>query len=169
MLTQQTVVEVARPADAAEIGEFSRRHIEHGLGWRYTPAHVRALLRHPAKNTAVARRHGLLIGFGIMSYGMEHANLDLLGVRPPYRGQGVGTRLVRWLEKVAITAGIANVFVQARQDNRGAIRLYRRLGYHVVDQLPGYYQQRESCIVMCRAIRPLAGRDRPPGGPGSTP
>ena len=39
---------------------------------------------------------GNLIGFGIMTYGENTANLDLLAVRPNYRRRGVATRLLRW-------------------------------------------------------------------------
>ncbi len=154
----------ATAADAAEIAGLSRRHIEYGLGWRYTPARVRALIRHRAKNVIVARDGRRLAGFGIMSYGEDCANLDLLAVKNPYRRRGVGRQIVSWLEKVARTAGIANIFVQVRKTNPGALRFYESLGYRLVDDAPGYYQGRESATILCKALGPLfsPGRRRTP-------
>ena len=85
--------------------------VEHGLRRRYTPAVIRQLLRHRSKNLVVARLDGALIGFGIMTYRRDSANLDLLAVRKPHRRRGVARQIVDWLEKVACTAGIANIFL----------------------------------------------------------
>lgn len=145
----------AAGADATEIAALSRRHIEYGLRWRYTPPRIRALIRDRAKNVIVARDGGKLAGFGIMSYGADSANLDLLAVPARYRRRGVGKRIVSWLEKVARTAGIASVFVQVRRTNPGAIRFYRALGYLEVTELAGYYQGREAAIVMGKPVRSL--------------
>ena len=153
--TNRISISFATSADAAEIAALSRRHIEYGLRWRYTPPRIRALIRDRAKNVIVARDGDRLAGFGIMSYGEDCANLDLLAVPARYRRRGVGKRIVGWLEKVARTAGIASVFVQVRESNHGAIRFYRALGYLEVTGLAGYYQDREAAIVMGKPVRSL--------------
>ncbi len=154
MIPARITVEFASARDAREIARLSRRHIEYGLRWRYTPARIRASIRDRARNTIVARDGARLAGFGIMSYGADFANLDLLAVPVRYRRRGVGRRLVLWLEKVARTAGIAQVFVQVRKTNAGAVRFYETLGFLVIDEAAGYYQGRESAIVMGKALRP---------------
>lgn len=141
--------------DAAEIAALSRRHIEYGLRWRYTPLRIRASIRNRTKNVIVARDSGKLAGFGIMSYAEDCANLDLLAVPARYRRSGVGRQIVLWLEKVARTAGIASVFVQVRKTNAGAIRFYRALGYLELAEAAGYYQGREAAIVMGKPVRSL--------------
>ena len=153
-MTSRISIDLATPADAREIAALSRRCIEQGLRWRYTPALIRALLRKRSTNVIVARDGEKIAGFGIMSYGEHSANLDLLAVRRSFRRRGVGRRIVAWLEKVALTAGIANIFVQVRARNRSAIRFYRRLGFVVVDEAPGYYQGREAAVILGQAIRP---------------
>jgi len=112
------------------------------------------------KMVIVVRKDKLLIGFGIMSYGENAANLDLLAIETRYRRRGLGRRVVEWLEKVALTAGISNIFVQVRQSNRGAIRFYRRLGYQAVEEIRGYYQRREAGVIMGKSIRKLVGVSR---------
>lgn len=157
MLTICTNIELARPADAAEISGLSRRSIERGLRPRYTPQLVRELMRDKSKNVVVARRRGALLGFGIMTYGRDSANLDLLAVKKPFRQRGVGRQVLQWLEKVALTAAITNVFVQVRISNAAAIRFYEKLGFQVVEQVAGYYQKRETAVILCKGIRPVVG------------
>lgn len=148
-------IEFASAGDAHRISALSHRYVEYGLRRRYTPAVIRQLLRHRSKNVVVARRDGALIGFGIMTYRRDSANLDLLAVRKPYRRRGVGRQIVDWLEKVARTAGIANVFVQVRNSNSGAIRCYQTLGYQAITEVDGYYQGREPAVILCKGIRPM--------------
>ena len=155
MIPARITVEFASARDAREIARLSRRHIEYGLRWRYTPARIRALIRDRAKyNVIVVRDGARLAGFGIMSYDADFANLDLLAVAVRDRRHGIGRRLVLWLEKVARTAGIAQVFVQVRKTNAGAVRFYETLGFLAIDEAKGYYQGRESAIVMSKALRP---------------
>lgn len=158
MVTTRTIVEFATATDAVEMGELSRRHIEQNLRWMYTPSRIRQLIRNKSKNVVVARESGSLAGFGIMSYREDSANLDLLAVKTRYRRRGYGRQIVTWLEKVAKTAGIMNIFVQVRKTNRGAIRFYKKLGYQIIGEAAGYYQGRESALIMCKGIRHMIGR-----------
>ena len=122
MLAICTDIEFATVSDAVEISELSRKYIEYDLRRVYTPSRIRYLMRNTSKNVVVARNERDLVGFGIMSYREDSANLDLLAVKKLYRRRGVGTQVVQWLEKVARTAGIMNIFVQVRKTNVSAIR-----------------------------------------------
>lgn len=153
MFSSDIVIEFATLADAVEIGELSRKYIEYDLGWDYTPEKIARLIRHEAKNVVVAREYHQLVGFGIMTYHEEQANLDLLAVRLRYRYQGIGRRIVLWLEEVALTAGIATVYVQLRQINTGALKFYEKLGYQTVGEQRGYYRGRENAVIMAKKIR----------------
>ena len=160
LVTTRTIIEFATAADAVEIGELSRRQIEHDLRWMYKPSRIRESIRSKSKNVVVARESRALAGFGIMTYQADSANLDLLAVKTRYRRRGVGRQIVTWLEKVAHTAGITNIFVQVRKSNRGAIRFYKRLGYHGIGEAARYYQGRESAVIMCKGIRQMTCRAR---------
>lgn len=52
-----------------------------------------------------------------------------MGVLAPYRGQGIGERLLRACLAKAQAKGITRVELEARADNGRAIRLYERLGF----------------------------------------
>ncbi len=87
-----------------------------------------------------------------MRFGEEEAHLDLLAVRPKYRRAGVGRRLMEWLEKSAVVAGISVIYLEVRENNKQAQAFYRKLGYCRVTRLPGYYLGRESAISMGRDL-----------------
>ncbi len=155
MLRESITIEFAAVSDATAIGALSQEYIEYGLGWSYTPRRIRSLISDGAKNVIVARDGGKLVGFGIMTYREENANLDLLAVKTRYRRRGVGTQIVEWLEEVATTAGIQNVFVQVRETNHSAIEFYRKLSFYKIDEQAGYYRGQETGVIMCKAIRPI--------------
>lgn len=157
MLSICTEIEFASVSDAVEISELSRKYIEYDLRRRYTPFRIRNLMRNASKNVVVARKDRDLVGFGIMTYREDSANLDLLAVEKLYRRRGVGTQVVQWLEKVAITAAIMNIFVQVRKANVNAIHFYQRLGFLVVDEAAGYYQGAEAAVIMCKGIGQVLG------------
>ena len=155
MLVTSTNIEFATVSDVVEIGALSRKYIEYDLRWMYKPSRIRELIQNTSKNVVVARRENTIAGFGIMTYREDSANLDLLAVKKLYRRRGVGRQVVQWLEEVARTAGIINIFVQVRKSNYGAIQFYEKLSFHVIGEAAGYYQGHESAVVMCKGIRQI--------------
>ena len=153
MLIDDTVIEFARPVDADEIGLISKNDIEYNLGWRYTPEKIKKLIKNNTKNVVVARLDNKLTGFGIMTYHEEQANLDLLAVKSYYRRNRIGSQIVKWLEKVAITAGIQNIIVQVREINKEAIEFYKSLGFITIEKKQGFYKSVESGVIMSKSLR----------------
>lgn len=139
-MTALPPIRLASIQDAVMIAEMSRDHIEHGLGWSWTPTRVLAALRDRATNIAVAGAAKGIDGFGIMHYGDDTAHLSLLAVRPDRRHRGLGGQLLEWLEKPALVAGIACVRLEARADNPAAVGFYRRHGYRETGRVGGYYR-----------------------------
>lgn len=131
---------------------MSRDWIEAGLPWSWTPERVAASVRSSIAIAAVARDSDRITGFGIMRYGDDEAHLDLFGVADRYRRLGVGRRLLQWLEKPALVAGVSSVFLEVRASNRGAQAFYERLGYRKLGSIENYYQGRESAIRMGREL-----------------
>lgn len=146
-------VRLATRADAAEIARMSRDQIEQGLPWSWTEGRVAAAIQHPETNVAVIGERGALIGFGIMAYRDEVAHLLLFSVRPTNRRQGLGTRLLKWLEEVALTAGIERIVVECRRDNDAARNFYAESGYHEMAITKGYYRGLEDAVRLEKWLR----------------
>jgi [ribosomal protein S18]-alanine N-acetyltransferase len=152
MITFEPWLQLARLADAEVIANMSRLLIEAGLGWRWTPQRVAASIRAPNVNVLVARVDNHIVGFAIMRYGDDAAHLDLLAVAPAYRRAGVGCRLLKWLEKCAVVAGIVKIDLEVRAQNHGAQVFYERMGYRTQVNLPGYYEGIEDALRMRRDL-----------------
>ena len=153
MLKDRIHIEFARFSEAAEIGSLSKKDIEHGLRWKYTPEYVAKLIEDNTKNVVVARADFDLAGFGIMTYYEDQANLDLLAVKRNFRRNRIGTQIVEWLEKVALTAGVFVIFVQVRASNSAAIQFYQSVGFSVLDEKKAYYSGVESGLIMAKSLR----------------
>ena len=153
MIEDRTHIELARPSDAVEIGVMSKNEIEYGLGWKYIPERIAKLIGDSSRNVVVARVGRSLAGFGIMTYYEDQANLDLLAVKRSFRRMRIGTQIVKWLEKVALTAGAVNIFVEVRSRSTGAVEFYESLGFLVLDEKKGYYRGIEAGLIMAKTLR----------------
>jgi ribosomal-protein-alanine N-acetyltransferase len=160
MTNSELSLRLARPGEATAIAHLSRDLIEYGLRWRWTPTRVAASIHAANVNVLTAWIHQNIAGFAIMRYGGRDAHLDLLAVAPPYRRAGLGRRLLEWLEKCAVVAGIFNVALEVRTGNEGAQLFYQRMGYRTLAHIPGYYQGMEAALRMGRDLsrRPLNNR-----------
>jgi [ribosomal protein S18]-alanine N-acetyltransferase len=152
MIDPAISIALAQRSDVVEIACMSRDLIEKGLRWSWTASRVTASLRSPQALVVVARAADRIAAFGIMRYGDDEAHLDLLAVAPEHRRNGLGRRLVEWLEKPALLAGISLMFLEVRASNHGAQAFYERLGYRKLGEIPGYYQGCESAVRMGREL-----------------
>lgn len=152
MASPEMTIGLARLSDAPQIARMSRDLIEDGLEWSWTAGRVTGSIRSATALVVVARDGNAIAGFGLMRYGDDDAHLDLFCVAPAYRRRGLGRRLIEWLEKVALVAGIVSVFLEVRAANAGAQAFYQQLGYRKLSVLPRYYQGVESAVRMGREL-----------------
>ena len=138
MITDASI-QLATPRDAAAIAAMSLDQIEHGLGWSWTESRVARAIRDADTNVAVVRDQGSLVAFGIMSYRDDAAHLLLFAVRRSQQRRGIGSLVLRWLEKVAVASGAQRIHVECRRDNVAARNFYCEHGYHEQVITAGYY------------------------------
>ena len=129
----------ARTSEAQALAEMSRDLIEVGLGWRYTPPRMAALIGDPETVALVASDASGIQGFAIMQFGDDQAHLTLLCVQPTQQRRGIGRRLNEWLVESARVAGIASIQLELRADNAVALAFYPRLGFTATQLVPDYY------------------------------
>jgi L-phenylalanine/L-methionine N-acetyltransferase len=60
---------------------------------------------------------------------LSHPATFFLYLEPPFCGQGIGTRALRFLERGARNRGYLRMECMVAATNPGAIRLYQRPGY----------------------------------------
>lgn len=57
-----------------------------------------------------------------------------IALLPPYRGQGLGTRMMVAMRERARAEGLKQLSLIAFAENAASVRLYERLGYRIVDR-----------------------------------
>ena len=95
---------------------------------------------------------GALRAFAIMRYRDDDAHLLLLAVQPDHARRGIGSAMMAWLEKVALTAGVDRISLEARVTNAAARAFYARLGYVESQLQPGYYRGVEASVRMAKDL-----------------
>ena len=94
----------------------------------------------------VAVRDGLVAGFAVARrLGGEESELLNLAVDPAFRRLGIGRRLV---SAITYSHG-GTLWLEVREGNAAARKLYESLGFHETGRRAGYYADScESAIVM---------------------
>ncbi|MDI1320204.1 MAG: N-acetyltransferase [bacterium] len=119
-------------------------------------ATVLHLLRNPAKDVFLVRTKSERAGFLVLDLnGPLGGYIQTIGITPEKRGAGLGTAALRWAEKY-IFASQPNILLCVSSFNRGAARLYRRLGYAVVGRLPDYIVAGHDEILLRKTRGPLS-------------
>lgn len=143
------------------------------LEWEGEFAHDRPLIDRSFARCAegamvmlVAEDAGTHLGQVWINFGCarEPALIWALRVKPAWRCRGIGTQLVRAAERVIAGRGIPTAELEVEPANRGAWRLYERLGYvHVRSVLARDGAGRvtgPSLVVLRRSLAPRPGEDR---------
>jgi len=94
-------------------------------------------LSQPGRRTLLAERSGHLVGFAEVALGAEHelvspkpaAELTRLYVQSPFLRQGVGRRLLRRAEALALAEGASTLWLRAWIGNERALLFYASQGY----------------------------------------
>lgn len=75
---------------------------------------------------------------GIQIYGTEYGELKRMYVRPAFRGQGLGKRMLEHLADYARSHGITLLRLETGVHQREAIGLYERLGFRRIPPFGNY-------------------------------
>lgn len=106
----------------------------------------------------VGEREGRIVAFGVMMMAPGEAQLLNLSVVPDARREGLGRALLHRFIAIAARSGAAQLFLEVRVGNAGAIALYRDEGFVPVARRSRYYPpspdgHREDALVMRLTLR----------------
>ena len=83
-------------------------------------------------------------GFIMYKIMADQCDIITLCVHPEIRRRGTAHHLLNAMEHVLVERGISKVFLEVRESNAGAIRLYEQLGYMRTGHRKNYYRHRYS-------------------------
>ena len=138
-----TVVQEAGTRDMRAVADMHAACFARG----WSTHEIERLAAHPGTDILVARAEGggqdAPLGFLILrrdGTGPEaEAEIVSVGVPPRARRKGVGERLMRHAIRLCQTDRLGRLLLEVDESNRGAVALYRRLGFTQVGTREGYY------------------------------
>jgi ribosomal-protein-alanine N-acetyltransferase len=81
----------------------------------------------------------------------DEVHINNVAMRPAYRGQGLGTALLRHVLAEGRRLGARRATLEVRASNIGARRLYERLGFYVAGTRRNYYTNPvEDALILWR-------------------
>ncbi|MEE8885746.1 MAG: ribosomal protein S18-alanine N-acetyltransferase [Eubacteriales bacterium] len=87
----------------------------------------------------VAEEEGKIAGY-IGFYGIpDEGDITNVSVDPSFRRRGIGRALIKELERRTESRGITKIFLEVRESNEPAIRLYEQEGFRQVGVRKEYY------------------------------
>jgi len=155
-LSGAIVLRHASRADLADVATMEREC--YGDPW---PAAAFASL--PENNRVlflVARQStqeesGPLAGYVIAWYVLDEGELANLAVAPSARGQGIGRALLDAVLADAANRGVARLFLEVRESNAAARRLYATRNFEEVGRRKRYYRSpTEDALILRRTLKP---------------
>jgi ribosomal-protein-alanine N-acetyltransferase len=87
---------------------------------------------------AIAQRK--IAGYALSFHTRTKAEIHSIAVAPDERGRGVAMALLNRTLALLLRGGFKTVFLNVRLENAAAIRLYRKLGFHRIRRVDGYYE-----------------------------
>lgn len=119
----------------------------------WTAATFRGLLERTGTGLWVAEVGGEVVGYAVVWMVANQAELGNVAVAESFRRRGVATRLVETVVEWLGGRGVREVFLEVRESNRAAQRLYEGRGFDVVGRRKGYYSRpREDALVLRRIV-----------------
>ncbi|MGO1157584.1 ribosomal protein S18-alanine N-acetyltransferase [Acinetobacter lwoffii] len=107
-----------------------------------------------AYQSTVIEVQGQVAGFCILQPVLDEANLLLMAIDPAQQGQGLGYQLLE-ASVVMLKNNPVQIFLEVRESNQAAIKLYEKSGFHQIDLRKNYYPNangsREHAIIMVKA------------------
>jgi len=91
------------------------------------------------------------VGHGVINVIIDEAHLLNITVKPESQGRGLGLRLLERLMSRAYEMNGRECFLEVRDSNRSAYRLYERFGFNEIGRRRDYYPiagGREDALVM---------------------
>ena len=91
------------------------------------------------------------VGHGVIQHILDEAHLLNITVKPESQGQGLGLRLLEHLMQQALALNARECFLEVRDSNTAAYRLYERYGFNEIGRRRDYYPAvggREDAVVM---------------------
>lgn len=148
---------VIRGATFQDIPDLERIETASFDGDRLSGRSFRRLLKSPSCDFLVAELGRTFAGYALVFYRASNgiARLYSIATSAEARGRGVGRKLAGAAIKAAEARGKQSFRLEVREDNDGAIALYRKLGFREIGRREDYYEDGAPALRFEKDLMPV--------------
>lgn len=95
------------------------------------------------------RMDPVIAGYAVLYFAADEGEVTSVGVLPAVRRQGIGSAIMRELIAQSAALGVRSLYLEVRESNLPAQKLYASLGFAQVGIRPQFYESpREDAYIM---------------------
>lgn len=148
----------ATPDDAADIIAVERACFSDA----WSAAGIETILHDEKSLVFAAQLANKIVGYAAAWTIGDEGEITRVAVLESQRARGIGQALLQHIQKECVQRGAKLLFLEVREGNAAARRLYARCGWLEVGRRKGYYQDGEDALVLrLSAIADSAVSDAP--------
>lgn len=110
-------------------------------------------------NAYVYELDNKIIGYGMLWYLFENADITNLAIKKEYQNKGYGKELLKFLLIDALKNDCEFVHLEVRVNNDNAINLYKKFGFEIIRTRKAYYEDGSDAYDMIKGIGGLNEKD----------
>ena len=97
--------------------------------------------------------HDTVVAYALLRLNLDDLHLLRIAVSPNWRRRGIAAWLLNECFKTAINMGASVAYLEVRQSNLSATKLYLKLGFQIIAQRPKYYMDTgENALIMMKVL-----------------
>jgi ribosomal-protein-alanine N-acetyltransferase len=109
------------------------------------------LTDNPASRCWVAELDGRVVGMLVGWLIVDEIHIATLATHPNFRKQGIGEKLLSFTLQSAKDEGAVSSFLEVRESNSAALKMYRKFGYVEDGRREGYYKDNDETAILMSA------------------
>ena len=98
----------------------------------------------------VALLDGVVVAYGGMLFVLDEGQITNIATHPEYRREGLGRMIVEALEREAKTLGLSELFLEVREQNVAARKLYSSCGWEEIGVRKNFYSKPTDNAVLMK-------------------
>lgn len=144
-----------RPAVAGDLAAIADIEFQ-SFSNPWQPDTFLSLLKQERAKVLVAEDAGAgVVGFTVLWWVLDQAELANLAVREDHKRRGIGSVLLDQAIAHAESQGVESLFLEVRMSNESAYRLYSNRGFTQISVRKDYYQKpREDARILVKDLTP---------------
>lgn len=85
--------------------------------------------------------------------GFNNCEIDWLSVHKDFQKQGIGKKLVAFVEQKAKKLGFRGIYLYSHKDRKAAHKFYNKIGYKKINEFPNYYSSGDTSYLFGKILK----------------